>query len=181
MAYRTSPMHPRKTDLARRALDSHRTALDLRQRRTLILCDGQRSLAELTGLLGPDTPALVRQLREQGYLEGDAAAAVVPPVAAAVPAAPAPATRRRSLSAARIYVQDMLELQRNEVAQSLRRRLLMAHDEDAIVAAMLEALAELPRMTAAGYARRVRERVAEVLPEPHLPALSALDATAGIP
>lgn len=173
-------MHPRKTDLAHRALASHRTALDLRQRRTLILCDGHRDVAALALLLGPDTPALLRQLREHGYLEGggDEGGEARTAAGSTAPAAPVPApvsTRRRSLGAARIYVQDMLELQRNEVAQSLRRRLLMAHDEDAIVAALLEALAELPRMTTAGYARRVRERVAEVLPEPHLPALAALE------
>ncbi|HBK47366.1 MAG TPA: hypothetical protein DDZ67_13220, partial [Xanthomonadaceae bacterium] len=84
-----------------------------------------------------------------------------------------------SLGAARIYLQDMLELQRNEVAQLLRRRLLMAHDENAIVTALLEALAELPRLTAPGYAQRVRERVAEVLPEAHLPALQRLSSPAG--
>jgi hypothetical protein len=176
-------MHPRKTDLAHRALASHRTALDLRQRRTLILCDGHRSIAELAQLLGPDTPALVRRLQELGYLDGggeaarDTGAAPVPAIPTTTIAAPLP-TRRRSLSAARIYVQDMLELQRNEVAQSLRRRLLMAHDEDAIITALMEALTELPQMTAAGYARRVRERVAEVLPEPHLPALAALETAA---
>ncbi|WP_140727845.1 hypothetical protein [Pseudomonas sp. Hp2] len=172
-------MHPRKTDLARRALDSHRTALDLRQRRTLILCDGQRSVAELTRLLGPETPALVRQLREHGYLEGGDDAPGAPSATAPTAQSGGAPARRRSLGAARIYVQDMLELQRNEAAQSLRRRLMMAHDEPSIVSALLEALAELPRMTAAGYARRVRERVAEVLPEPHLPALAALEARPG--
>jgi hypothetical protein len=36
-------MQPRKTDLARTALQAHRAPLDMRQRRLLILCDGQRT------------------------------------------------------------------------------------------------------------------------------------------
>ena len=44
-------MQPRKTDLARTALQAHRAPLDMRQRRLLILCDGQRSIAEATLLL----------------------------------------------------------------------------------------------------------------------------------
>lgn len=174
-------MHPHKTALGQQVLATHRTPLHLRQRRVLILCDGQRSVADLTRLVGEDTPALVRLLHAAGYLAGDDDAEQ--PATHAQPATPdmqsevvdARPTRRRSLSAARMYLQDMLELQRNEVAQLLRRRLLMAHEENAIVAALLEALAELPRFTAEGYARRVRERVADVLPEPYLPALAALD------
>ena len=93
-------------------------------------------------------------------------------------AAPAPSqattARRRSLSAARIYVQGMLELQRAPAAQALRARLVGSIDEDATVTAILEAIAGLPAFTKPGYAARVRERVAEVMPEPHLPALAGL-------
>lgn len=55
-------MQPRKTDLARTALQAHRAPLDMRQRRLLILCDGQRTVADLTGLLGQEAPAMVLSL-----------------------------------------------------------------------------------------------------------------------
>ncbi len=176
---RKSPSVPaRKTELAHRALTTHGASLDLRQRRALILCDGRRTTADLTRMLGADTPALLLQLQALGYLEAlDAVAAPLAresaPAVAPKPAQPATA-RRRSLSAARIYVQDMLELQRAPAAQALRARLVGTSDEDATIAAILDAISGLPAFTKAGYAARVRERVAEVLPEPHLPALAAL-------
>ncbi|MDR6991802.1 hypothetical protein [Luteimonas sp. 3794] len=173
----------RKTELARQALARHGPTLDLRQRRALILCDGRRTPAELARLLGADTPALLRQLCDDGYLEGlHTPGPATSPLSAADTAAPADATpvaqiapaRRRSLSAARIYVQGMLELQRAPAAFELRTRLVGSGDEAATVAALLAAIAGLPAFTKPGFAERVRERVAEVLPEPHLPALAAL-------
>ena len=170
-------MPARKTELARRALASHGSALDLRQRRTLILCDGRRSTRELLGLLGADIVLLLQQLQADGYLEDVDMPAAVPvtAIASSTPEPPQPVTaRRRSLSAARIYVQGMLELQRAPAAQQLRARLVGSVDETATVAAILDAIAGLPAFTKSGFAARVRERVAEVLPEPHLPALAAL-------
>ncbi|MET0329578.1 MAG: hypothetical protein ABW163_12545 [Luteimonas sp.] len=172
-------MPVRKTELARTALASHGAALDLRQRRTLILCDGRRTTRELTGMLGADTSAVLRQLQEAGYLE-DVETPHAPRVVETTAPAPDPVpmqratTRRRSLSATRIYVQGLLELQRAPEAQTLRARLVGSTDETAAVAAILGAIAGLPAFTKAGYASRVRERVAEVMPEQHLPALTAL-------
>ncbi len=53
-----APMQPQKTDLARTALQAHRAPLDMRQRRLLILCDGQRDLSALTTMIGADAPAV---------------------------------------------------------------------------------------------------------------------------
>jgi len=167
----------RKTELAHRALATHGASLDLRQRRALILCDGRRTAVELTRMLGADTPALLLQLQTLGYLDAlDTVASTPAHDAAAQTGTPAstPATRRRSLSAARIYVQGMLELQRAPAALALRARLVGSTDEAATMTAILDAIAGLPAFTKPGYAARVRERVAEVLPEPHLPALAAL-------
>lgn len=177
-------MRPSKTDLGREALQSRRAPLDLRQRRALILCDGQRSIDELTSMLGSDATDLVRQLIRDGYVSDDTVeaaqqAGIVDTLTTSTPQpvtpAPTPVARRRSLVAARMYLQDMLALQRNELAQTLRRRLMMAHDEQSIATSLIEALAELPHFTTAGYAARVRERIAELIPEAHLPALQALD------
>jgi hypothetical protein len=159
-------MQPRKTDLAHAALQAHRAPLDLRQRRALILCDGKRGLGELRALLGDDAPALVAQLQRDGYLHAEQTA---PPLARE--AAPAATARRRSLVAARIYLLDMLALQRHPAAAHLQRLLQATREEADTLHALRLALARLPAMTSDGYVQRVRERLREVLPEPHLAAV----------
>lgn len=160
-------MQPRKTDLAHAALQAHRAPLDLRQRRALILCDGKRGLGELRALLGDDAPALVAQLQRDGYLHAEQAAPPPP----ALEAAPAATARRRSLVAARIYLLDMLALQRHPAAAHLHRLLQATREEADTLHALRLALAQLPAMASDGYVQRVRERLREVLPEPHLAAV----------
>ena len=169
-----APMQPQKTDLARTALQAHRAPLDMRQRRLLILCDGQRDLAQLGQLVGPETPAMVIQLIQSGYLvsSADAAAAVVAPAApapAVTPTAvPVPMTeRRRSLVAARIYLLDILELQRHPQAAALFHTLQQSRSDETVMAALQAALDALPGLTSTGYAARVRQRLLEVLPKEH--------------
>ena len=186
-------MQPNKTDQARLALQSHAGPLSMRERRALILCDGRRDLKELTALLGADAPALVMHLYEAGYLSN----AVVEPVARApallpvrAPAtapiqvsipAPAPALQtqatgtRRSLVAAKLYLIGILELQRDESAVAQRKQLQACQDPDAIVAHLLASVCCLQRIASSSLAQRVRERLAEVLPESYLPALERLD------
>lgn len=176
-------MQPRKTDLARTALEAHRAPLDMRQRRLLILCDGQRSIAELTGLLGQEAPAMVIQLVQAGYLStGPAAAAPSPPAVAEparaapvqVPAAPAatPVERRRSLVAARIYVLGILEMQRHPQAAALFRDLQQARAEDEVLQRLHSAMRMLPGLTSDGYCQRVRQRLLEALPLEHCDAFA---------
>lgn len=169
-----APMQPQKTDLARAALQAHRAPLDMRQRRLLILCDGQRDLAQLGQLVGPETPAMVIQLIQSGYLvsSGGAEAAVVAPAApapAVTPTAvPVPMTeRRRSLVAARIYLLDILELQRHPQAAALFHTLQQSRSDETVMAALQAALDALPGLTSTGYAARVRQRLLEVLPKEH--------------
>ncbi|MEW2969745.1 hypothetical protein, partial [Pseudomonas aeruginosa] len=52
--------------IERQTQSAHRAPLDMRQRRLLILCDGQRTVADLTGLLGQEAPAMVIQLVQAG-------------------------------------------------------------------------------------------------------------------
>ncbi|MFT4197993.1 MAG: hypothetical protein QM601_08800, partial [Pseudoxanthomonas sp.] len=74
--------------------------------------------------------------------------------------------RRRSLAAARVYLQDMLELQHGLArARALRHALLEARDEAGVLAAMGQALQELPQFTSSGYSERVHTRVLEALPD----------------
>ena len=189
-------MYPRKTELARLALQSHATPLAMRERQALILCDGRRSVAELGAMLGTGTAAQIERLCAAGYLivtaiPATAAAAAsesvpapIHPAAPPAPAAPAApiavapaptASSRRSIVAAKLYVIGMLELQRHESAVSHRTRLQASQDPDATVAHILAAVHCLQLTTSASFAQRVRERLAEVLPEPYLPALEQPD------
>lgn len=174
-------MQPRKTELARTALQAHRAPLDMRQRRLLILCDGQRSITDLTGLLGQDAPAMVIQLVQAGYLStGTGAAAPPPPPAATVapqtatPAATAATAveRRRSLVAARIYVLGILEMQRHPQAAALFRDLQQARAESEVLQVLHSAMQMLPGLTSEGYCQRVRQRLLEALPLEHCDAFA---------
>ena len=157
-------MQPRKTDLARDALQAHRAPLDMRQRRLLIMCDGQRDIGQLTALIGPEAPAMVIQLIQAGYL-----VSVPEPAVEVVTPAPTDTMpeRRRSVVAARIYLLGILELQRNPQAAALYRDLQMARAEGDVVTSLRTALEALPRMTSEGYSQRVRQRVLEALPLEH--------------
>jgi hypothetical protein len=163
-------MQPRKTDLARTALQAHRAPLDMRQRRLLILCDGQRDLPQLTAMIGPEASAMVIQLIQAGYLVSNAAAdpparpAPEPVPTIAAPAA-VPTERRRSLVAARIYLLGILELQRHPHAAALLHALQQARSDEAVIANLHTALDALPALTSPGYAERVRQRLLEVLPK----------------
>ena len=177
-------MQPRKTDLARTALQAHRAPLDMRQRRLLILCDGQRTLADLTGRIGQDAAAMVIQLVQAGYLSTGTAATTAPPPPAAA-AAPAPATpaaapaapatgseRRRSLVAARIYVLGILEMQRHPQAAALFRELQQARAESDVLQVLQSAMRTLPGLASEGYCQRVRQRLLEALPLEHCDAFA---------
>ncbi len=163
-------MRPSKTDLARQTLQAHTGVLGMRERRTLILCDGQRDLAELVRLLGQDAPILVQGLVKAGYLTlpGTAPAhSTAPAAAAAVPTTAttsAPAGPRRSLVAAKVYLSGMLELQRDEGARQHRERLQARLDDEAMLDALGDALRFLEGRVAATLAGRIRERLFEALP-----------------
>jgi len=175
-------MLPRKTDQARTALQAHRAPLDMRQRRLLILCDGQRDLAALTTMIGADAPAMVIQLVQAGYLvttpeRPEPSASATLPAAPATPggagsalASSAPNERRRSMAAARIYLLGILEMQRHPQAAALFRELQQARLEGDVVDTMQAALDALTQLTSAGYAERVHDRLLEVLPRDHLDA-----------
>ncbi|MCC4632147.1 hypothetical protein [Xanthomonas dyei] len=180
-------MTPRKTELALTALQSHRSPLTLLQRRALILADGQRDLTSLALLLGDNGAVLVQTLCTLGYLTDaeDAPASAsrtTAPMRAVAPLSAAPATvqappvttpteedlqrlRRRAATNARLYLLDILQLQRNPVAVVLHRQLQAARAEPEIGIAINTALRELPQFTSASYTQRVRARIEELLPD----------------
>ena len=168
-------MRPSKTDLARQILQAHTGVLGMRERRTLILCDGQRDLAELVRLLGQDAPLLVQGLVKAGYLsaaDGAQAAAAPSRIPAAAPAPPT--GPRRSLVAAKVYLSGMLELQRDDSARRHRERLQARQDDDALLEATADALRFLEDRMATTLAARIRERVFEALPPGDLQRMHGL-------
>lgn len=170
-------MRPSKTDLARQTLQAHTGALGMRERRLVILCDGQRDLAELVRLLGQDAPILVQRLVQAGYL-ADAGTTRMSPAPSAIarplPSPQAPAGPRRSLVAAKVYLAGMLELQRDDRARHHRERLQTRLDDDAMLQAIAEALRFLEARMATTLAGRIRERLLEALPEDAVQRLQAL-------
>ncbi len=160
-------MHPRKTALALAALQSHDTPLDMRQRRVLILADGQRSAEELVALGGHNAAAIMHGLLQQGYLD-DGRHAVTPLASVATSSDP-----RRALLNARMYLLDLLQLQRHPASPALQQRLRAAREETATLHAIAQALRTMPEMTSERYAQRIRERVLEILPAPLHDALAA--------
>lgn len=180
-----------KTDLARDTLArTTGTTLALRERRVLILADGRRTRADLRALLvGEDVDPLVASLCARGFLRDDApvvtapaatAPAPRPPAAAATSPAPAPAAApartRRSLVAAKMYVADQLQLQRDPALAALREALHAAREEGDLVVAIAAGTRALAARTSPSVGARMRERVREALPEALLPQFDALEA-----
>jgi len=164
-----------KTGKARLALDAVKAGgLDLRDRRILILADGKRTRAELQALLGADSGASIDRLVREGYLEEEGAAAQLPdPVPTPMPPRVATSTRR-SIVAAKMYLIDMLQLQRSPTAAELRLAIQSTSDPHEIVERLLFALEYLLSVATPSYGARVFMRVEEVLPEDLLPRLERL-------
>lgn len=167
-------MRPIKTNLARQTLQTHSGALGMRERRALILCDGQRDLAELVRLLGQDAPLLVQRLVSAGYLVAPSTQqAVQPPPSGTVPVTPSTGTRR-SLVAAKVYLSGMLELQRDPEAAHHRGRLQARLDDEALLEALADAYRFLEGRVAPTLAGRIRDRLFEALPHAPLRRMQAL-------
>jgi hypothetical protein len=194
-----------KTDKARTALQTRSPALNAMDRRVLIVSDGERSRDALLAMFGNEAAANIERLLRDGYLEAvqrpgmfaqaasglasmlrsertdrepvDAPSAAITAVSAP---APKPAVSRRSMAAAKMYLVDMLQLQRNEESASLRAAIHTAPSEDELVWQLCKALRHLRATTTGSYGERVTARLAEILPEPWLPRLqAALSAEAG--
>lgn len=93
-------------------------------------------------------------------------------IAAATGTPAAPARQRRSLVAAKMYLIDMLQLQRHPDAVEHKARIQFADGNDALLAELLAGLRVLYRLTPPSYAERIIARLGEALPEPLLPMLA---------
>lgn len=176
-------MSLKRTEKGRSALLQGDACITVIERRILILSDGRRPRAQVFAMLGDDVGAALQRLLYDGYvceinaarktvqpvLSIVAANAAPPPVKREVPAAAAPA--RRSLVVAKVYLLDILELQRDAESAALRAAIRSSANEDDLIRLLLQALAHLQTVATASMAQRVRERLAEVLPEAYLPQL----------
>jgi len=98
--------------------------------------------------------------------------APVPPSAPTRPAHPPGA--RRSLAACKMYMLDMLQLQRTPDAAELRTAIQCASDAGPLVDALLQALRLIVSASSASYGERVTQRLTEILPLEELPRLEAM-------
>lgn len=106
------------------------------------------------------------------------AASMHAPSTPAAPTAPtaAPTGSRRSLAASKMYVMDLLQMQRDLGIAECRTEIQCAQDETAVVVALLDGVRHLIPLVSAGMAGRILARLDDVLPEPYLPALRALQS-----
>jgi hypothetical protein len=176
-----------KTDKGRQALlDGVSAGLGLQARRILILADGRRDMAALEALLGAGIRSAIGVMVQEGYLADrdakTAPTATQPPAPSYAPS-PSPASSptasgsagpRRSLAASKMYLLDMLQLQRTPEAAELRTAIQCATGPAEQVEALLHAVRELLLSNATSYGPRVAARLAEILPEEALPRLQAI-------
>ncbi|TWI03028.1 hypothetical protein IP90_02131 [Luteimonas cucumeris] len=168
-------MRPQKTEKARSALRDRPAEVSVLERRVLILCDGLRSLDEVADLLGAQARVASERLLQDGYLAGIPAPTSQAPVAIAAiereqdPAMPA--SSRRSIAAAKMYVIDMLQLQRGAEATAIAISLRTSRDPEELAAHVLLALRHIHAATSPSYSRRVAARLAEIMPEQYLAEL----------
>lgn len=155
--------------------------LMLQDRRILILADGRRTLDQLRRMLGEDILPRVDRLLREGYLAPIGAAASTPvPTRAPAPAptqaamTTQPAAQRRSLAASKMYVLDMLQLQRSVEAAEAAAAIRVAEGTDALLEALFQGLRVIFAGSKPSYGERVFERFCAGLPEEALPRAEAL-------
>ncbi len=185
-------MNPHKTEKAHGALRDRPADVSVLERRILILSDGRRGDAEIADLLGSRAREALARLLRDGYLsDRDMAPAPPPPVVAIAPISavavesgekPSPAgtlaaPSRRSIAAAKMYIVDMLQLQRGSDAAAIADAIRGCRDQDELAAHMLRALRFIHGIANASMSRRVSDRLAEIMPEQYLPELDVFRDT----
>lgn len=169
-------MNPHKTEKAHSALRDRPADVSVLERRILILSDGRRGDEEIADLLGSQARDALARLLRDGYLS-DRDAAPIMPAAASIAIEPrelagaAPASSRRSIAAAKMYVIDMLQLQRGPEAAAIAAAVRGCRDTDELAAHMLRALRFIHGVANPSLSRRVADRLAEIMPEQYLAEL----------
>jgi len=176
-------MRPHKTEKAHLALRDRPSDVSVLERRILILSDGRRDDVDIADLLGAQARDALTRLLRDGYLDdrlpspesvptpAPAVPASAPPVPVQESAGAAPASSRRSIAAAKMYVVDMLQLQRGSEAAAIAASVRASRDQDELAAHMLRALRFIHGVANPSLSRRVADRLAEIMPEQYLAEL----------
>ncbi|KKW69248.1 hypothetical protein AAV94_00485 [Lampropedia cohaerens] len=152
-----------KTAKGRLALES-RVRMAPRARQLLLLCDGRRTLAELTAIFGTGTEQALLQLQAAGLLRGVDQPAAAVRESGAMP----PRARTRSLAACKVYAVDILQLQQDAAASHLVGQLRQCEQPQPILELVLVALHLILERSGERYAERVAGRIFEIVPDAHL-------------
>jgi hypothetical protein len=131
----------------------------------------------VTGLLRAATEAVqarTEQIRAATPTTSAPTAPASPQIAAAAAQRPSQGTRR-SLAASKMYLLDMLQLQRNAEAAGLRAA-IQCSEPAQLVDALFQGLQMLVATSGQSYGERIVNRLAEILPEDTVPRLEALRA-----
>lgn len=164
-------MRPHKTEKAHSALRDRPADVSVLERRIMILSDGKRRIDEVVDLLGAQTQGALTRLLQHGYLvdiEAPASAAIERDPSGPQPIATTATAPRRSVAAAKMYIVDMLQLQRGNDAAAITASLRSCRDADELAAHVLRALRHIHAITSPGYSRRVAAQLAELMPEQYL-------------
>lgn len=78
---------------------------------------------------------------------------------------------RRSMAACKMYMLDMLQLQRSIESSALAVDIQTATNEEALIDALFQALHHLCTTTKASMGERIAQRLLETMPEAHVPRL----------
>ncbi|WP_276264368.1 hypothetical protein [Cupriavidus basilensis] len=160
-----------KTEAGRAALGQRAGTLCRRSRALLIMVDGRTSVQDMVsraGQLGLDASA-VTQLLEDGLIKvaaGHMDATHRKPAGDAQLDSPAPAdaTRKRSLAAARMYLMDVMARTFGTADHPIRARLVEATDRAAVEAAFEEFLVVLGDMASPSLVAHIEGAFRELLP-----------------
>lgn len=152
-----------KTAKGRLALES-RVRMAPRARQLLLLCDGRRSLQDLSAIFGAGTGQALLQLQAAGLLRGVDQPATAAQESGDLP----PRARTRSLAACKVYVADILQLQQDAAASHLLGQLRQSEQPQPILELVLVALHLILERSGERYAERVAGRVFEIVPDAHL-------------
>lgn len=176
-------MRPAKTDQAREALRTRAAGLGAIERHVLIVSNGERTREEIAGMLGDAARVALDRLYRDGFLrDADTHAQTATAVATTLPAC-APeaaggagigaAASRRSIVAAKLYMLDMLQLQRGAGSDAIGAELRASREPADVARGLAAALDHLRRVAAPTYSARVAERLAEVAPPELLESVKA--------
>lgn len=141
----------------------------------------------MTGLLRAATEAVQARTEQIRAATPTASASIPEHVRATIAPAPPrlgtaiaapvpPSGTRRSLAASKMYLLDMLQLQRSAEAAELRAAIQCSTGPARLVDTLFQALRMLVAASPQSYGERIVNRLAEILPEDTLPRLEALRA-----